>query len=478
MCENLCISIAVSRPKDLPPIPGAISSAKRIVCWAQAHRYDTELITDEQESVTSVRLKEIFSRKLGDGGQKRILISFAGHGLIRGGAEEYWLLNDWRTEAAEAVNHLKLMDRLRTYRPKQLAIISDACRSLPNAQAKYVEGNGIVTIKDFQEAPVQVAHLAGTTAAQPAFATPLGEGEQYCFFSHVLVNTLCGQFPEAIVLQEDYGEVITNDSLLSTVEHQLQRLASRYRCTQIPDLRSGWRLPGNIWSMLTQVKPTTCPPFDLPEAPPVTRFLNHGERGGRYLTAGYNQSPVHLFQDELKHEIRATHFETEVGLVVVGDTPLDVVVAPNFMAFPDLPHQDWYRLERKDGQASPVLAQLSDGSWVGAAVPHGFIGTFSIQTGEEGKLLQSFILRPVGEVYSMAELPIAKAVNGQPLADLFDLAATLREGKHQDPVLGVLAAYSYARAGAIDDIRRLAYYFVGKNQPIPFDIVLLANSNC
>jgi hypothetical protein len=53
-----------------------------------------------------------------------------------------------------------------------LAVISDACRSLPTDKAKWVEGNGVVDIKDYVEGPVQVANLAGTRAAQPSFAPP------------------------------------------------------------------------------------------------------------------------------------------------------------------------------------------------------------------------------------------------------------------------------------------------------------------
>src|SRR4051812_45268241 len=133
MPNDLCIAIAVSTPENLDAVPGAIPSAKRVVAWAQALGYSTELVTDEVNPVTCELLNEVFQRKLGQGGQRRLIVSFAGHGLIRGGAEEYWLLNGWRTQATGAVNYLKLRDRLGTYRPQQLAVISDACRSLVTA---------------------------------------------------------------------------------------------------------------------------------------------------------------------------------------------------------------------------------------------------------------------------------------------------------------------------------------------------------
>src|SRR6476619_3762711 len=111
MGNDLCIAIAVSKPEDLAAVPGAVPSANRIIAWAKALDYDTELVTDEVDPVTCARLNEVFKKKLGQGGHRRLIVSFAGHGLIRGGAEEYWLLNGWRTQATEAVNHLKLRDR-------------------------------------------------------------------------------------------------------------------------------------------------------------------------------------------------------------------------------------------------------------------------------------------------------------------------------------------------------------------------------
>jgi hypothetical protein len=58
--------------------------------------------------------------------------------------------------------------------------------------------------------------------------------------------------------------------------------------------------------------------------------------------------------------------------------------------------------------------------------------------------------------------------------EVSDLIQKMRERKHQDPVLGVLACYLHDRVGDLDNIRRTAYYFATAGQPIPFDIALLA----
>jgi len=45
--------------------------------------------------------------------------------------------------------------------------------------------------------------------------------------------------------------------------------------------------------------------------------------------------------------------------------------------------------------------------------------------------------------------------------------------KHVDPVLGIISAYLYDSIGDIENIRRMAFYYVKHGQPIPYDIALL-----
>ncbi len=469
MAKDLCIAIAVARPEGLDEIPGALPSAQRVAAWASALGYDTELVSDATDPVTCETLKEVFRRKLGGGGQRRLIVSFAGHGLIRGGADEYWLLNGWRTQATEAVNHLKLKDRLGTYLPEQLALISDACRSLPNDKAKWVEGNGVVDVKDYVEKPVEVAHLAGTRSAQPSFATPIGTEEAYCFFTHVLLRGLCGLIPEAIEDDPDHGKVVTNDRLFNAVNKELPLLASTYQRNQVPDLNGGWRWPNNVWSMLSKLDVAKLPPFAIPE-PRVLR-RNPGRNREQNERDQKSQADVTKFVAKLQSEIRKTHFETETGLVVTGAAVAKDPIARNFKVSNYESELGWFRFTPQRGAlASPVLVQLADGNWAGAAVYTGFIGTFTV--GQDG--VDSFVLRRNNESGASAELEIARAATGADLGDPYDLAARLRDFKHNDPVLGALAAYAYARAGAVDEIRRLVYFYSEHKQPAPFDAVLLA----
>lgn len=472
MTAPLFIAIAVARPDGLDEVRGAIPSATRLARWADLQGYDVELVTDESEPVTCARLAGVFKQKLGAGGHPRIVVSFTGHGLIRGGAEEYWLLSHWRTQPTEAVNFLKLRDRLGTYLPKQIAIISDACRSLPTERAKWVEGNGVVEIKDYVEKPVQFAHLAATRAAQPAYATPLDASEAYCFFTQVLTNALCGE-PIAEPERDAAGQpIITNDRLFDVVERELPLLASRHGRRQVPELQGGFRTPNNVWSILSNetralVKaPLTPAPASKSEASRAAI----DEAGD--LADELARARTERFVQQLRTEDRATHFETRTGLVVVGAGVEEVVTAPGVQVERDHGGPQWYRLAFSQGAAAPVAVRLASGAWVAAAVYRDFIGTLTV--GSEGA--ESYVLRRPFAQQAPAETAVAGAATGGSLGDPYELAALLRDNKHEDPVLGALAAYAYARVGAIDEVRRMCAFYNFNNQPAPFDAVLLARA--
>jgi hypothetical protein len=121
-----------------------------------------------------------------------------------------------------------------------------------------------------------------------------------------------------------------------------------------------------------------------------------------------------------------------------------------------------------------VLIEFEDGMFAAMTALPEFIAT--VLRDERG--ISALIYRPVYELpgtASAAEFAIAKMESGALRADAAtDLAVNLRQMKHVDPVLGVISAYLYDSIGDIDNIRRMAFYYVEHHQPIPYDIALLA----
>jgi hypothetical protein len=123
---------------------------------------------------------------------------------------------------------------------------------------------------------------------------------------------------------------------------------------------------------------------------------------------------------------------------------------------------------------APNLVELRDGSFV-PWVPYGGLYTV-MKRSSLGDIFQAYG-KPVpgmsasfkSGVQALADFGSGRIEPG----DLGKFAAGLREGKHRDPVLGVISAYLYRAVADFDNIRRMAFHYACNSQPVPFDIVLL-----
>lgn len=89
-------------------------------------------------------------------------------------------------------------------------------------------------------------------------------------------------------------------------------------------------------------------------------------------------------------------------------------------------------------------------------------------------MTQAYGKKNFRRVFLRALKAIAEFTAGRLRADSLDeLADILRDGKHEDPVLGAICAYLYRAIADFDNIRRMAYFYARNEQPVPFDIALL-----
>jgi uncharacterized caspase-like protein len=108
--RDVALAIGVRDAKPLKSLQGAINGAQGFHDWATKLGYASRLLTDEDEPVTMARLRtELEALLKPDAGPiHRLLLYFAGHGLIREAEEGLWLLSDWWTERkAVAIEVLK-----------------------------------------------------------------------------------------------------------------------------------------------------------------------------------------------------------------------------------------------------------------------------------------------------------------------------------------------------------------------------------
>src|SRR5258706_12907993 len=128
--KALALAIGVSAAPPLPYLAGAVNGARDFHRWADAMGYKSRLLTDEAGPVTTLRLQQELEALLQGAPFDRLLIYYAGHGLIRELVDGLCLLSDWYAGLrAVAVEVLKR--RLYQYGIKQIGIFCDAFRSFP-----------------------------------------------------------------------------------------------------------------------------------------------------------------------------------------------------------------------------------------------------------------------------------------------------------------------------------------------------------
>jgi hypothetical protein len=221
--------------RRLPYLSGAINGASGFAKWASALGYETKLVIDEDEPVTMDRLRreiqtllEAAARRAGAEPIHRLVLYFAGHGLIRELEDGLWLLSDWDVKL-EAVAVESLRRRLYKYNIEQVAIFADACRKLP-ADVLDADLDRIGVLLN-GPASVTVPAIDRFTSAQDGSESYMVPGEtpddDRCIFSGVLLEALWGTKPAAFS-KLVHGK-ITGRSLAEFLKTEVPRVANRYQ---------------------------------------------------------------------------------------------------------------------------------------------------------------------------------------------------------------------------------------------------------
>lgn len=226
----------------------------------------------------------------------------------------------------------------------------------------------------------------------------------------------------------------------------------------------------------------------------VTRDVVSGVRSTRYDTLDSGATPTanaievdvgsSAIVESLATAHGRDHFETGNGLSVLGAEVTDAFVTGG--------RADWFaqdgafHVRGETDLETSLIARLSDDRWVAAALLPGFIGTVIV--GRNGVDSLSY-LPAQGYPYEETDpdnlqeaLAVATAaVHGGrfevAIGEASDVARYLRKYKHQNPTLGVFAAYAYERAGRFRQVRDMIPYFADMEQVVPFDLTLLARQD-
>jgi hypothetical protein len=499
--SKAAIAIGVSDAQGLPYLAGAVNGAKAFEKWAAALGYETRLVTDETGDLTIDRLREELEQLLTAAPEThRFLLYFAGHGLIRGAEEGLWLLSDWRRDLS-AVGVEILRRRLLRYRVRQIGIFADACRSLPpDVEAADLTADGVLGLGP-SERTADVA-LDRFTAAQDGaqtFAIPGDDPEDdRCLFSGVLLEGLWGTQRSAY--SQLLPDKVTSRSLGAYLQAKVKRVAADYGYTVEPAISPTFPEGDDIYfgdgPAVAAPKFAPWPPADALGAPPEAAAITLDEAGGgEYVSEEPGNGggaprampspaprPEPPKEPPLRKELQLQEspeaFETGSGFAITGDQVRAIWTTPDLYA-EAAGRPDWWRLGMRRSPPrlqipAPVLIELGSGRFAATTAMPEFIA--SIIIGERG--VRGAVYRGVHyprEWSARTEEILQQMENGPLRADMTsDLAIELRQGKHADPVRGVISAYLYDSIGDTDSIRRMACFYLQHHQPIPYDIALLA----
>ena len=479
---KLCLTIGVSRSTPLTPLPGAITVAHEFANWAQQSGFTTKLITDEaNEPVTISRVRKTLLAMLPPNDEVELFIlHFAGHGFRTGAEQNVWLPSDWYQEM-RGISVEGLKRQLYRHGIKSLSIFSDACRSLPpDIETADIAEDPVLPRGPYNPIPPVLDRFSAVMDGEKAFML---KGDQTsparCIFSTVILEGLCGHRDEAF--DKYLPDCVIPESLGLFSQTRMREIGERYRLKCSPDISTGIPREHAVYFQRGKSPSANIPPPQWP-APP------EDPAPGEFIARWQTRLPedlgarVRLEVLESTEKQRYVRNSFSVGrdflgdgtdLVVLGQTPKRIW-ATTIARTNGIPgRRSEYRVNVED-PAVQVLVEFHDGVVASAVVYRELITVLSRD--ELGVIGWTCVNRWM-EVQPQIENSIDVIANlqlGHLPADQVDrMAASLREMKHVNPVVGAISSYLYDYGGDIDSIRRMAYFYCDYNQAIPFDIAFM-----
>ena len=481
----VALAIGVSDAPPLPFLGGAVNGARAFHEWAQELGYESRLVTDEPDPVTDEptpvtvrRLRDELEGLLaaGESGIRRLLIYFAGHGVIREVEEGLWLLSDWNRELrAVAVEALKR--RLYAYRINQVGFFADACRTLPaDIDTADLTRDALLGMGPGpRSATVAIDKFIAAQDGTRAFMIPgRAPDEDRCLFSGVLLEALWGTKRPAF--SKLMPGKVTSRSLGAYLQTEVPRLAEHYRLALVPSVSPTFPEGDDVYF---GDGPEVTPPGFLPWPPADELILPESDVSRDQLRGPLttpNTADSRL-EGHLRTQERPAAFEMPSVFGVDGQAVEGIWTTRDVIAEIHS-RPGWWRICRQNGYVlelpAPVLIELASGAFAAATALPDFNASVVATDSGVAALVYREAYTPLLVARATVDA-IGKLERGAMRADeATDLAVELRQDKHADPVRGVISAYLYDSIGDVESIRRMAFYYLRHGQAIPYDIALLA----
>jgi hypothetical protein len=208
--DKAMIIIAVSKYAGAyGNLPGAITSARRLREWAEQPDEDCNykvlyLADDVFEKIDVQLVREKVREFVNNNSIDRLVVYFAGHGIVRSPGDQFWLLTDAANDQREGINVEAFIRGLLKCNignadfAGQLCIIGDTCRNTGRDAIEFY-GDPILTSTANINRRIQLDRFLSTGLGDYSFQINKTDSKSsYCLFSEVMLSALRGEVKEAI----------------------------------------------------------------------------------------------------------------------------------------------------------------------------------------------------------------------------------------------------------------------------------------
>ncbi len=495
--DKAMIIIAVSKyTGSYSDLPGVITSARKLYNWAIQSEEDCNykvlyLGDDEYEKIDTNLVCTKVRDFLDNNFINRLVVYFAGHGIVRSVGDQYWLLSDAAIDSIQGIDVERFRRGLLKYNigshqddfEGQLCIIADACRNTASAATEFV-GHPILTRTTEMNRNIQYDRFLSTTLGNYSFQIESDNDEQaYCLFSEVLIEALAGKAKDAVQTEfHQYQPAVTNHKLSQYLKKEVKKRSNEIGEDMVPDTTTGIHPPFNYYKKLTE--PLNDADFQSTEefVMPVGSIMSINEQSKRDEDGALNNwidSRKQTIED-LKQRISSDYirFLRDVNpsnSIILSDFSPKAIALPNKDSTCHVfQKENLYNILVRLHYGFPVLIQ-QDEKWI--IIPN-YPNVVSVISND---LPCDVLFLKTGESIENNQLwdsylsDFSNLAGSIPLRaeDALKFADKIRVGKEKYPHQSVTAGYLYEFSNDYANITRTAHYMVENTGTVPFDLALL-----
>lgn len=514
--KKIAVVIGVNKTGGLPLLDAATKGAKKFGEWAIQQDYELKLLIDESKPITLRDIKEAITDCVSSRTYDQLIIYFAGHGILKGPNDEYWLLSNSPDDTNEAVNVLASKYLAYESGIPHITFISDACRSVPS-DLRITQVTGGTIFPNLGPASIQpdidvfYATRPGDAAYEVRDELLTTKGYKGVFTSCMLeglngkVNEIMKEFPDGnpdsvVVYPYELKQylhrrvpIATSDVKIDLVQQprieitsRPPKFLSRFKGSGFLGNEEAKRRFGSLSDdfAATQMD-ISAPLFD------IRKVLNPYDDPKKDILLNY----------QLKDLKSASQIDTppfNTGFIVTGKGEFEVDILPEDIPF-DLYEKNYLLPRHHEIEYFPVPQELKfvilkindlqgNERFTPLAVLADFVGTILVENGlvvsinyvpsKNSYRYQQYLMRKEEVEARRSAVTLASRhgefIIGNNPYGLNNLAGYLRSEKALDPTLGLFAAYSYLQKGRHSDIMSVFEYMYQEQNNLLYDVKLLA----